>query len=271
MFVPGNRPSMVDAEACYIVISEGRILAPEGDGWSPLDAALWRFSNPQRDARNFCIGHYRGRDCFVAVLEGCPQVEGHYWADLRQLMATLDEAHFAMGSRALQIQRWRRDHRFCGRCGQPTVSCEPEMARHCPSCELYFYPRLSPCVIVLVTRGDHCLLARNKAFPPGMFSTLAGFIEAGETVESALRREVAEEVGVSIDGFEYFGSQPWPFPSQLMIGFHARYAGGELCPDDDEIDEAYWFRYDELPPRIPPETTISGQLIRHFVEQKTRC
>jgi NAD+ diphosphatase len=134
-------------------------------------------------------------------------------------------------------------------------------AMACAACRSLLYPRIAPCVIVLVTRGEEMLLARNARFPRPMYSTLAGFIEPGESAEDTLRREIREEVGVEIGESRYFASQPWPFPNQLMLGFFADYAGGELVPDGDEIAEAGWYHPRDLPP-VPPPTSIAGQLIR---------
>jgi NAD+ diphosphatase len=121
-------------------------------------------------------------------------------------------------------------------------------------------------VITVITRDDHCLLAHNPAFPARFFSALAGFIEAGETIEAALRREVFEEVGLNVGRLHYFGSQAWPFPGQLMIGFHAEYESGDIAIDGIEIEEANWYRYDQLP-LVPPPSTLSGQLIQAFVQR----
>ncbi|MBV0932175.1 NAD(+) diphosphatase [Marinobacterium sp. A346] len=183
---------------------------------------------------------------------------------LRQALARAqDEAAFTRIARAAQLATWFDQHRFCGRCGAAMQAHVRDLARCCPDCHLVQYPRISPCIIVLVRRGSECLLARASRFPPGRFSTLAGFIEAGESAESAVRREIMEEVGIEVENLEYFASQSWPFPHQLMIGFFADYASGELKPDDEEIVEAGWFARDNLPD-LPPPFSISRQLIDHF-------
>jgi NAD+ diphosphatase len=134
---------------------------------------------------------------------------------------------------------------------------------------MLFYPRLSPAVIVLVKRGDRILLARSPGFPPGMYSVLAGFVEPGESIEEAISREVCEEVGVEVENVRYFGSQPWPFPHSLMIGFTADYAGGELRVEPDEIEDAGWFEADDLP-AVPPRISIARAMIDAFVAQRDR-
>ena len=139
--------------------------------------------------------------------------------DLRQLWGTLPEVQWTIAGRAVQLVEWARTHRYCGRCGTPTAPAPGERAMRCPSCGLLNFPRLAPAIIVLITKGDEALLARGRQFPVPMYSCLAGFVEPGETLEDAVRREVREEVGVEIDDVRYQASQPWPFPHSLMIGF----------------------------------------------------
>jgi NAD+ diphosphatase len=180
---------------------------------------------------------------------------------LRQLWGQLDDEVWAVAGRAVQIVAWDRAHRFCGQCGRPTGTLSDERARRCPTCRLTVHPRLAPAVIVLVEHPDgRALLARNQAFPEAFYSCLAGFVEPGETLEEAARREVAEEVGIEIGDLRYFGSQPWPFPHSLMIGFLARFVSGALRPDGREIADAAWFSADDLP-RLPGEMSIARALI----------
>lgn len=269
MFSAGYKASIDKASGCFIVISNGKILSANSSDWAPFDESIWRFANIDRDVTTCFIGQYRQHNCFAVEVEGQPPVQGHHWADLRRLMTGLRESHYEMAARALQILQWKRDHRFCGRCGSATVSHPAEMAKYCEVCNLMFYPRLSPCVIMLITRGNECLLARNANFPDNLYSALAGFIEVGETIEACLRREVNEEVGLGVGELTYFGSQSWPFPGQLMIGFHACYERGEIDIDGEEIVEANWYRYDKLP-LIPNQYTLAGQLIAEFVNLQQR-
>lgn len=192
---------------------------------------------------------------------------GFEWLSLRSLLEQLSEDEFQTAGRALQILRWHFDHQFCGRCGKPTVQHSQDFAKTCLNCEIDFYPRLSPCIITLVTRGDECLLAWHTRSKEEKYSCLAGFIEMGECPEQTLEREVMEEVGLSVNNIRYVDSQAWPFPGQLMLGYFADYAGGNIVLDQQEITAAYWYRYDQLP-RIPPITTISGRLINAFVEER---
>lgn len=185
--------------------------------------------------------------------------------DLRSQLAQADEQGFELFSRGAQIAVWHDHHRFCGHCGEPIFADAVELAKVCEACGLSVYPRISPCIIVLVVDGERCLLAHNFRFPAGRFSTLAGFIEAGESAEAAVAREVREEVGVEVCNIRYVASQAWPFPHSLMLGFFADYAGGEICPDGVEIGEAGWFTRDTLPD-LPPPFSISRQLIERFVK-----
>ena len=136
----------------------------------------------------------------------------------------------------------------------------------CTACGKEYYPRINPCIIVLITRGDKILLARSSRRGTDFYSCLAGFIEPGESAEQAVRREVFEEVGLQVTNIRYTGSQPWPFPSQLMLGFYADYLDGEINPDPEEIADADWYAVDQLPKVPSPRISIAGQLIETYVE-----
>jgi NAD+ diphosphatase len=215
------------------------------------------------------LGELDGIACFArALADGEAAPAGTEAVSLRHLYGALPEDDFAVAGRALGLTAWDRDHRFCGRCGEPTERSSVERVRTCPRCGHAAYPRLSPAVIMLVERDGRALLARNARFPLPFHSTLAGFVEVGETLEHAVAREVAEEVGVAVDDIRYFGSQPWPFTGSLMIGFIARWAGGELTPDGAEIAEAGWYAPDALP-MIAPKLSIARELIDDFVRRHT--
>lgn len=213
------------------------------------------------------IGELDGRPCWALEVpsEQAPPA-GMRFVGLRGVFGRLSEPAFAMAGRAVQVLTWLRDHRFCGRCGHATEPGEA-LSRVCPQCGAHHFPRLSPAVIVAVRRGDRVLLARSPRFAPGMFSTIAGFVEPGETLEQAVAREVREEVGLEVTDVRYFGSQPWPFPHSLMIGFTAEWAGGEPTPDKDEILEAEWFGVDAMPV-VPGRISIARALIDDFVRSR---
>lgn len=184
--------------------------------------------------------------------------------DLYSLFGRVPETDWVIAGRAVQLVEWARTHRFCGRCGTATVMAENERAYICPSCRLMNFPRLSPAIITLVTRGEgddeEALLARGTNFQVPLYSCLAGFVEPGENLEQAVQREVYEEVGVLVTDVTYVSSQPWPFPNSLMLGFTARYGSGDLVLDEKEIMDAKWFRRDELP-MIPGSISIARKLI----------
>ncbi len=214
------------------------------------------------------LGDLNGQPCFAQLVDEPPA--GTEPLALRQLYGTLSEEEFGVAGRALGLTAWDRDHVFCGRCGHATQRSTTERVRTCTRCGFGSYPRLSPAVIMLIERDGRCLLARNARTRMPFFSTLAGFVEVGETLEQAVAREVKEEAGIEIADVRYFGSQPWPFSSSLMIGFTARWASGEIHEDPVEIAEAAWFDPRELPV-VPPKLSIARALIDDFVARATRA
>ncbi len=200
----------------------------------------------------------------IGVPADAPVPVGHRFVPLRSLHALVSAGDWTLAGRAVQIVEWARTHRFCGRCGQATEQAHGERAMRCPACKLLSFPRLSPAVIMVVHRGDEVLLAHGRAFPTPIYSALAGFVEPGESLEEAVRREVREEVGVDVGALQYFGSQPWPFPNSLMLGFYAEWSHGEIVIDPAEIVDAQWFHIDDLPP-IPGSMSIASQLINGFI------
>jgi NAD+ diphosphatase len=206
------------------------------------------------------LGELDGEPCFATE-----RAVGEPVA-LRQLFGVLSDDAFGVAARALGLTAWDRDFRYCGRCGGETARSATERVRTCVQCRHGAYPRLSPAVIMLVERDGKALLARNARFTTPFFSTLAGFVEVGETLEETVAREVKEEAGVFVDNIKYFGSQPWPFTGSLMIGFTAKWASGEIVADPTEIADAGWFGPDELPV-VPPKLSIARALIDDFVER----
>ncbi|MEM9624132.1 MAG: NAD(+) diphosphatase [Pseudomonadota bacterium] len=264
-----NMPEGADhGDAWYFVFSAGELVCKSNHGSpEPVTADEFRWLDMQVDSKHF-LGHYQNRPCFALSATGSPG-EGFALLGLRALLGRTAQSLFYLAGRAQQIVEWHATHQFCGRCGAPMHDHPQDRAKHCHSCGHINYPRLSPSIIVLVTRGEEMLLARNAAWPNGMYSTLAGFVEVGESIEQTLHREVYEEVGLRVDGLEYFGSQSWPFPNSLMLGFHAEYAGGEIVCQADEIADAQWFSANNLP-QIPPKTAISGWLIQEFIDRLQR-
>jgi NAD+ diphosphatase len=213
------------------------------------------------------LGHLRGEPCHSAELpaEAEPPPGGQF-RGLRELFPVLDPEVMRLAGRAVQVMDWDRTHQFCGACGGPTAPDPTARARVCanPRCTLSHYPRLSPAVIVAVERGPEILLARGPHFPPAIYSVLAGFVDPGESAEDAVHREVFEETAIRITNLRYFGSQPWPFPHSLMLGFQADYESGEVTPDRSEIEAAAFFPVTALPPSFPGRVSISQWLLHDF-------
>lgn len=200
------------------------------------------------------------------VAPDAPLPEGLRTESLRGAFALLPPAQQAMAAYGAQVLHWARTTRFCGECGARTdPSVDPtRRARRCPGCGHEWFPRVSPCVIALVHDGDRVLMTRQAAWPAGRYGLVAGFVEPGESLEDCVRREAMEETGVTLDDVAYAGSQPWPFPHQIMVGFTARWTGGEAAPCDGELEDARWFPRDALP-LLPPRFSIARRLIDAWV------
>lgn len=196
--------------------------------------------------------------------DGFVEPDGAEWLQLREYFASHEESDAALASRMKGIAGWLADNRYCGKCGAALEVHPNECALVCPACGKVHYPRISPCIIVVIERGDEMLLLRHKLRNQDIFACLAGFVETGESLEQALRREVREEVGLEIRNIRYAGSQGWPFPDQLMVGFYAEYASGEVSVQESEISEARWFRRDSLP-ACPRRGSISYKLIHYIL------
>ena len=266
MFQPANRPPDSHEGGLCIVFQRGELIS-DMHAAEPclINHRLVEISHWGEQQRLF-LGYWRDKPCFAIEIEPATELDPMVFqrGNLYQVLGRMDEQLFALAGRASQLLAWERDHRYCGRCGQAMTMDLDERGMRCQPCATISYPRISPCIIVLVHRRNELLLARNANFPVPMYSTLAGFIEAGETAEQTLVREVREEVGVEVANLQYFSSQSWPFPSQLMLGYFAEHAGGDIVCDQVEIADAQWFDYRDLP-MTPPESSISGQLIKHYI------
>lgn len=265
-FRPDNRPPATSDDALHLVFRQDQLV-------TDLQAAELLLPRERMRRAGFLVrreqflGYWCERPCFAVEIDQAEELDPMHFqlGSLYQVLGLGDDALFALAGRAAQLLAWERDHQFCGRCGSGMTADPMERAMRCQPCNTVNYPRINPCIIVLVTRGEEILLARHANVRGNMYSTLAGFIEAGESAEETLRREVREEVGVEVGTLRYFGSQSWPFPSQLMLGFFADYAGGDIVCEPTEIADAGWFHYRELPP-VPPTGSIAGQLIRHYTK-----
>jgi NAD+ diphosphatase len=259
-FEPGFvLPAEIAGNALAFVWREDKILVRDEE--APV---LPRMSDAMQigvaGARHY-LGQLDGVDCVaVRVAPDTPEPAGWKWRGLRSLFLRVPDAVLAVAGRAFQIVEWDRSHQYCGRCGARTRERASERAKECPVCGFVLFPRLSPAMMVLVTRGRDLLLARANRFPQAMYSALAGFVEPGESIEDCIHREVREEVGIEVDHLRYFASQSWAFPHSLMIAYNAEYAGGEMRPCDEEIADARWFALDALP-QLPSPVSISRHLI----------
>lgn len=215
------------------------------------------FGNP-KDA--LLIGERHGLPCYAAEFDELPANISGEWMPVRSLFSVAGAEAISLAGRATLILDWQKNHRYCGKCGTPTTMKTEGFAMACSVCGLVAYPRISPAVMVLISRGDELLLARSPRFKPGVFSALAGFVEAGETLEQCAIREVREEVGIEITNLRYFRSQSWPFPDSLMVAFFADYADGVIKADPLEIEDAGWFLRSALP-ALPEPISIARQLI----------
>jgi NAD+ diphosphatase len=267
LFVPGLDAALSDDAIVHLFIRDA--LVQHAEVPQPLP---WRMARSLGFAavRIQPLGHHQGIAHVAVALEDEHPLdrlpEGWRASGLRGWFGLLDDELLAIAMRAVQLLEWDRTHRFCGACGTPTVVTDSERAKRCPACGLTVYPRISPAMMVLVNRGNELLLGRGVNFPPGRYSALAGFLEAGESIEEAVIREVREEVGIEVRNLRYFGSQSWPFPNSLMIAFNADYAGGELHPDPAELADAQWFTLDALP-QLPPPMSIARALIDSTVRR----
>ena len=222
---------------------------------SPIEAALDMLHSPARAASGIEAASVR-------------------FADLRQLGGRLDRREAALLAHARAMLYWHARHRFCGVCGSPTRSEEAGYMRRCtdPACNQMYFPRTDPAVIMLVTHGENALMGRSRHFPPGMYSTLAGFVEPGESLEDAVAREVREESGIEVGAVDYHSSQPWPFPANIMLGFHAHALTTEITVDLGELEDARWVERgwllshtDDDSFRMPRLDSIARRLIEDWL------
>ncbi|MEP5569370.1 MAG: NAD(+) diphosphatase [Halioglobus sp.] len=267
MFRPDHNAPSSPSAALYVVFQSGKLVSyMRSPNVCLLEEDIVRRDGWIERKRHF-MGYWEEQPCYALEIEEAHDLDPmeYQLGSLWHILGRVDEQLFALAGRAAQLLDWERDHQFCGRCGDKMQMHPQERAMRCVPCRTTNYPRIAPCIIVLVTRGEEMLLARNVNHPGGMYSTLAGFIEAGETPEETLVREVQEEVGVTVNNLRYYQSQSWPFPNQLMLGFFAEYEGGDIVCDPTEIADAQWFHPSELP-LIPPSTSVAGQLIKHHID-----
>ncbi|MBQ5940997.1 MULTISPECIES: NAD(+) diphosphatase [unclassified Massilia] len=249
-----------DPEPLSFLFYQGRLLVREDSLALPQAALLAQLGVPEANLQP--LGLLGERYCQAGWLdEELVPPPGYGWRGLRSLFGEMDEQLVGLAARAAQVAEWARTHRFCGACGSGTVLAAGERCFKCVNCGHMAYPRISPAMMVLIRKGDAVLLAMHVASPTKRFVPLAGFLEAGESVEEAVHREVYEEVGLRVTNLRYFGSQSWPFPHSLMLAFTADYVDGEIRVDTSEIAEARWFGPDDEWPERVPHVSISSVLV----------
>lgn len=220
------------------------------------------------------LGEFRSRACFAVEIMGeelpawAPQVEAR---DLRMIAGELPAEEAGLLAYARAMVHWREHHRYCGRCGTRTVPMQGGHVLKCAneSCAAQLFPRIDPAVIVLITDGERALLGRQAVWPPGRYSTIAGFVEPGESLEDAVAREVHEETGVTVDAVDYHSSQPWPFPSSLMLGFTAHASSTDIHRNDEELEDARWYTRAQIAAgevALPTTHSVSFRLIEDWYD-----
>ena len=260
-------PQHIRLDDRFILFFDGQIVC---DG--PFNFWTIETINPEviMGAQLLCITQESERDLIAVYLNNSP-LESLPGAELRSLRSMLlsESRELFMGAGvAKQLEEWLRGHKYCGSCGGSTIPHTSERALVCLPCERHYYPRINPCVIVLVVRDDKMLLAKSSRHNADFYSCLAGFMEVGESPEDTVRREVLEEVGIKVGRVDYISSQSWPFPSQLMLGFIAQYESGEITPEPSEIADAEWFDPDNLPNVPSARISVAGKLIAHFLDRE---
>lgn len=267
-FVPGIEPitEEKDEPSWWFAFLKDRLFVLENEGKLSIPCVKDLAEFGLNPVRKQYLGELDGKSCYSAELPDDESLkETKIFIHLMSCFEQMGEEIFGIAGIATQVVSWDRSHQYCGVCGTPTKDKSDERAKACPKCGMHHFPRLSPAVIVAVTKEDKLLLAHSGRFRGKFYSVLAGFVEPGENFEECVEREIMEEVGIKVKNIRYFGSQPWPFPNSLMVGFTAEYDGGEITVDDVEIKDAKWFNANELP-LIPGKISIARKLIDWFVE-----
>ena len=247
----------------FIFNSDKLLINPKTDIKIPFIEDPKVFNNSMIYKHYF--GTLDGYPCICAeVSPETDAFDGMIFEDLRGLYDVLDEDLYLLAGRAVQIINWDKNHQYCGKCGTLTEIVAYEMAKICPECGFINYTRISPAVIIAIIKNGKILMAKHSYGLKNRYALVAGFIEAGETLEEGVKREIMEEVGLNVKNIKYFGSQPWPFPNSLMIGFTADYESGEIKVDGKEIIDAKWFDVDEVTP-MPSKISISSELIEWYI------
>ena len=262
-------PKKLEPAWWFVFKNHKMIVTEEGDCISiPFVKELSELG--MQPVREWYLGRLAGHHCHCAeVSEQSSIPPSMVCRGLRYLYNHLEDSFHKIAMKAVHLIEWDKTYRYCNRCATEMARSNGMNAKECPACGFLNFPRISPAVIVLVEKEDKLLLARAKRFTADFYSVLAGFVEPGETLEETVRRELQEEVGIKVKNIRYFGSQPWPFPDALMIGFIAEHESGDIRTDESEIVNAGWFDADKLP-TIPGKVSIARQLIDWFIDAKSK-
>jgi NAD+ diphosphatase len=258
-FTPVIRPQDHE-QALTFVVHRGELLLRNNVLGLPDAAAVAALALAPE--RIHALGLLEGRYYQMAWLDEAASPGPEYgYHGLRSLFGVVDDGFLGLASRALQLAEWARTHRYCGVCATAMQQLEGERCYKCPGCGHSAYPRISPAMMVLIRKGDSVLLAMHTNSPYKRYTALAGFLEAGESIEEAIHREVYEEVGLRVHNLRYFDSQSWPFPHSLMIAYTADYLDGEIRIDESEIADARWFGPGDEWPDLPIKVSVAAKLV----------
>lgn len=247
----------------FVFYQDQLLIKNEARLFFPSQAEIAQYYNIQHA---YLIGHFNQLDCFILTVTSPILIDNYTWMPLKIAMEKSGRQWYRLIARAYQIILWNNNHQFCGKCGNQTQKIAHQFERRCDFCHLSFFPKISPAIIVLIKKGNTILMARKKEFPKEVYGLIAGFSEAGETLEETLHRECYEEVGISVKNIQYFGSQSWPFPDSLMIAFTAEYDSGDIMYRDGEIEHADWYDAAHLPGFPSTSISIAQALIHAWLK-----
>lgn len=263
-FLPSNKMqqnTVADTDGLLFVFQNNLLLVEKKGNDLNIPKSRLEELLPGKISFSRFMGSYQNIPCHLVELENdFTPSHTHTWKNLRDTYPHLDHDLYLLASKAIQLIHWNSETRFCGQCGSPTNEHPTEYAKTCPACDFVAYPRLSPVVIMTIEHQDEILLGRAPHFPKGMYSPLAGFVEAGETLEEAVAREVKEEAGIAVNNIRYVTSQSWSFPHSMMLGFRSDYVSGEIVIEQEELEDVQWFHKNSLPV-LPSPISISRYLI----------
>ena len=265
-FVPGITPPEKEGPALWFIFkSEALLVISDTEENTSVPYGDLPFSKSDLEMEPVFMGYLDETPCFAAFCADKAEIAHSGFVAMRQLFTALSSIDFALAGLARQLVYWAATNRYCGACGAKTTHMSGERAMQCSRCGELYYPKVIPAVIVAVTKDDSLLLARSTRWKPSMYSVLAGFVEPGETLSQAVRREIREEAAVGVRNIRYFGSQPWPFPTQLMAAFTAEWESGDIVVDGKELSEARWVSREDISSiPIPGKISIARELIDWF-------